>query len=440
MPCDLALIMIVSIIIIVIGLTGSAFISATEVALLGSRRFRIRHLAEEGDRRAQAVLDILGQNEKFFGTVLLVGNIFNIIVASVGTNLAITTIGGGEPSVVSTITATVMATILIVVIGELTPKTLASLVAERWSLNTARVILFLMRVTGPVVYAFTLAPRGILVLVGGRDSLTTPAVTPAELRLLIDMGEEEGTVDTSQGEMLDNIFRFGETEVRDVMTPRPEIVWVSSDTTFREFLDTYRERPHTRFPVYDEEHDDVVGILSVKDVMVSQAERRLDPSQPVTRLMRPALFIPETKRLDDLFHMMQESGHKIALSVDEFGGIAGLITLTRVVEQIVGRTGEEGRRPERRFIEVNENTFVVDGGMAIEEANSELGLEIPEGDYETVAGFFLEQAQTIPRTGTRVRYGTLRLQVSEMSDNRIASIRIRKMPETAQLTANIGAD
>ncbi|MDA0676907.1 MAG: HlyC/CorC family transporter, partial [Chloroflexi bacterium] len=166
---------------------------------------------------------------------------------------------------------------------------------------------------------------------------------------------------------------------------------------------------------------------------------RLDESQPVTRLMRPAMFVPESKRLDDLFDLMQQSGDKIALAVDEFGGIAGLITLTRVVEQIVGRTGEEGRRPPRRFIEVNENTFVVDGGMSIEEANAELELEIPEGDYETVAGFFLEQAQTIPSAGSRIRFGPLRMQVTEMRDNRIAAIRLRKMPvavDPAEAAAN----
>ncbi len=433
--------MLLSIIIIVVGLTGSAFISATEVALLGSRRFRISNLAEEGDQRAEAVLKILGENEKFFGTVLLVGNIFNILVASVGTNLAITTIGGGEPSALSTIVATVIATILIVIVGELTPKSVAALIAERWALNTARIILFLMRITTPLVWAFTLPPRGIVKLAGGREALATPAVTSAELRLLIDQGEEAGTVQENQGAMLDNIFKFGELEVRDVMTPRPEIVWISADTPFSEFLSTYRDRPHTRFPVYDDEHDDVVGILSVKDVMVSQAEHRLDPSQPVTRLMRPAMFVPETKRLDDLFEMMQESGDKIALAVDEFGGIAGLITLTRVVEQIVGRTGEEGSRPERRFIEVNENTFVLDGGMSIEEANDELELEIPEGEYETVAGFFLEQAQSIPREGSRVRYGNLRMQVSEMHDNRIASVRVRKMPPVVeQVPAGSGTD
>lgn len=424
--------MLLSIIIIIVGLTGSAFISATEVALLGSRRFRISNLAEEGDHRAVAVLKVIGDNEKFFGTVLLLGNLFNILVASVGTNLAITTIGGGEPSPLSTVVATVIATILIVIVGELTPKSVAALIAERWALNTARIILVLMRITTPIVWAFTLPPRGIVKLAGGREALATPAVTSAELRLLIDQGEEAGTVQENQGAMLDNIFKFGELEVRDVMTPRPEIVWISADTPFREFLSTYKERPHTRFPVYDDEHDDVVGILSVKDVMVSQAEGRIDPSQPVTRLMRPAMFVPETKRLDDLFEMMQESGDKIALSVDEFGGIAGLITLTRVVEQIVGRTGEEGSRPERRFIEVNENTFVLDGGMSIEEANSELELDIPEGEYETVAGFFLEQAQSIPQEGSRIRYGNLRMQVSEMQDNRISSVRVRKMPPVVE--------
>ena len=164
--------------------------------------------------------------------------------------------------------------------------------------------------------------------------------------MLIDMGEAEGTVEATQGQMLEKIFRFGETEVSEVMTPRPEIIWVNADTRFSEFLDIYREHPHTRFPVYDEEEDDVVGVLSVKDAMASLAGGELDLDQPVARIMRTALFVPETKRLDDLFDMLQQTGDKMALAVDEFGGIAGIITLTRVVEQIVGRTGEEGRRPQ----------------------------------------------------------------------------------------------
>ena len=399
-----------SILIILIGLLGSAFISATEAAVVGASRYKIEHRGEEGDKRAQLVIRIFDQYEKFFGTILLLGNLFNIMVASVGTTLAISTIGGGEPTILSTVVATAIATVFV----------------------TARTVLIIMTATWPVVFAFTLIPRGIMRLFGGKESMASPIVTPGELRTLIDLGEAEGTVEENTGEMLDNIFRFGEMEVRDVMTPRPEIVWVSVDATFGQFMNSYRLTPHTRFPVFDTDHDDVVGIFSVKDVLGSLSESKLDLNRPVINLMRQANFVPETKRLDDLFDEMQESGHKISLVVDEFGGIAGLITLTRVVEQIVGKTGEEGSKPDRRFITVNENTFVLDGGLEIGEANDELGLEIPEGDYETIAGFFLEQAQHLPTVGNRVRFGNLRMQVAEMEGSKIVNISVRRVTEISE--------
>jgi putative hemolysin len=418
----------------VFGLLGSAFISATEAAVLGASRYRIEYRGEEGDKRAKLVVQIFDQYEKFFGTILLLGNLFNIMVASVGTTLAIATIGGGEPTVLSSVVATALATVAIVIVGELTPKTLAVVAAERWALITARTVLILMTVAWPVVFAFTLVPRGIIRLFGGKDSLKSPIVTAGELRTLIDLGEAEGTVEENTGEMLENIFRFGEMEVRDVMTPRTEIIWIQADATFGNFMDSYRASPHTRFPVFDTDYDDVVGIFSVKDVLGPLSESKLDMDHPVINLMRQANFVPETKRLDDLFDEMQESGHKITLVVDEFGGIAGLITLTKLVEQIVGRTGEEGNKPDRRFVTVNENTFVLDGGLKIGEANDELGLDIPEGDYETIAGFFLEQAQLMPDIGTRVRFGNLRMQIGEMEGAKIITIRVRRVTENAEVT------
>jgi putative hemolysin len=424
----------VSIVIIVVGLLGSAFISATEAAVLGASRYRIEYRSEEGDKRARLLLRIFDDYERFFGTILLLGNLFNITVASVGTTLAISTIGEGEPTALSALAATALATVAIVIVGELTPKTLAVVVAERWALTTARMVLLLMTVTWPVVFAFTLVPRGIMRLSGGKDALSSPIVTPGELRTLIDLGEAEGTVEESTGEMLENIFRFGEMEVRDVMTARPDIVWVQADATYTEFMNSYRVSPHTRFPVFDTDYDDVVGILSGKDVLARMSESTLDFEQPVIDLMRQAYFVPETKRLDDLFEEMQESGHKVVLVVDEFGGISGLITLTRLVEQIVGRTGEEGLKPERRFVTVNENTYVLDGGLEIGEANDELGLEIPEGDYETIAGFFLEQAQQLPEVGSRIRFGNLRMQVVEVEGAKITSIRVRRVTEVAEVT------
>lgn len=421
--------MVLSIVIIVLALAGSAFISASEAGLLAVNRVRIRRLAAEGNRRAAAATDILGQHEKFFGSILLTGNIFNILIASVGTALAIR-IGGDSGAAVAV--ATAITTVLIVVFGELTPKSVATLAAERWSLTAAPAVRVLMKVIGPFVYLFTLIPRGITHLLGGRQALQTPSVTESELRMLIDMGEAEGTVEATQGQMLEKIFRFGETEVSEVMTPRPEIIWVNADTRFREFLDIYRTHPHTRFPVFDEDEDDVVGVLSVKDTMASLADGELDLDQPVARIMRTALFVPETKRLDDLFDMLQQTGHKMALAVDEFGGIAGIITLTRVVEQIVGRTGEEGRRPQERFVTVSEDTFVVDGGMSVDEANDELELGIPDGDYDTVAGFVVDLLQHIPVEGERLRYNDLRMQVTKMDGRKISRITVRRGPRVLE--------
>jgi len=423
----------IPIVIIVFGLLGSAFISATEAAVLGAIRYKIEYRGEEGDKRAKLVVKIFDQYEKFFGTILLLGNLFNIMVASVGTTLAIATIGDGNPTFLSSVIATASATIAIVVVGELTPKTLAMVAPERWSLITARAVLTLMTVSWPLVFAFTLVPRGIIMLFGGKESLKSPIVTAGELRTLIDLGEAEGTVEENTGEMLENIFRFGEMEVRDVMTPRPKIIWVQADATFGDFMQSYRTSPHTRFPVFDTNHDDVVGIFSVKDVLASLSEAKFDLDHPVINLMRQVNFVPETKRLDDLFDEMQESGHKISMIVDEFGGISGLITLTKLVEQIVGRTGEEGNQPDRRFVTVNENMFVLDGGLEIGEANDELGLDIPEGDYETIAGFFLAQVQYLPDAGTRVRFGNLRLQVGEMEGTKIVTIRVRRVTEIAEI-------
>ena len=210
--------MALSIVIIVVALAGSAFISASEAGLLAVNRIRMRSLAAEGNRRASAAIDVLGQHEKFFGSILLTGNIFNILIASVSTALAISLAGDSGLAVG---VATAIATVLVVVFGELTPKSLATLAAERWSLTAAPAVRCLMTLIGPFVYVFTLIPRGITHLLGGHEALRTPSVTETELRMLIDMGEAEGTVESTQGQMLEKIFRFGETEVSEVMTPRP---------------------------------------------------------------------------------------------------------------------------------------------------------------------------------------------------------------------------
>ena len=415
--------MTLSILIIAIAVIGSALISASEAAIISVNRFRVRHRAEQGDLASEAIVQITDEYNKFFGTILPIGNALNIIITSVGTALVIS-LWGNSAGVVAI--ATLGATIIVVVAAELTPKSVAVVGAEPWSHIVSRPVLLLMRIMGPVVWIFTLVPRVVTHMLGGKDALTTPTITEGELRMLIDVGEEEGTVDESQGEMLENIFRFGESEVRDVMTPRNEIEWIELGTSVGGFMEVYAKDPHTRFPVFDDDHDDVVGILSVKDVLQSIAVGDLKEGAPVTGLMRTTLFVPETKKQDELFQDMQAAGHKIALIVDEFGGIAGLVTLTKILEQAIGATGEEGLKPDDRFITVDANTYELDAALSIEDANDRLELGIPDGDYQTIAGFLLDQLQRLPKVGDRVRSGPVRFQIIEMSGNKIIRVLARR--------------
>ena len=405
----------------------SALISASEASIISVNKIRIKHLSQEGSRRAKVVLKIQENFEDFFATILFIGNLLNITVATVGTSLTINLIG--ENSVTAVVIASIVTTIVIVVIGELTPKALSTIKPEKWALITSDVVNLLMNTTRPLVFIFALIPKSLNKLFKSKNDDSNPLVTPGELRMLIDVGEEEGTVKINQGEMLENVFRFGETEAKEIMTPRNDIQWINYETSLKDFLEKYKDHPHSRFPIYDDDYDDVVGILSTKDVMTSLASGKINEKEVVNSIMRAPLFVPESKRLDDLFTLMRRTGNKISLIVDEFGGISGLITLTTLIEQIVGSTGEEGIRPKEKYISLGANTYEIDGAMSIDEANDQLSLNIPEGDYETIAGFIIENYQKIPEVGDKTSYDNLRITISEKQGSRISKVRVRRRPE-----------
>ena len=415
-----------SLIIIFILLLLSALISASEASIIAVNKIRIKHLSQEGNRRAKLISKIQDNFEDFFATILFIGNLLNITVATIGTSLAINIIG--ENSATAILIASLLTTILIVVIGELTPKALSTINPEKWALATSDIVNILIKITKPVVFIFALIPKSINKILKS-NSNSNPSVTKGELRMLIDVGEEEGTVNIDQGEMLENVFRFAETEAKEIMTPRNKIEWVHFEVSFSDFLNIYKDHPHSRFPVYDDDYDDVVGILSTKDVMTSIASDKLKDYSVVSSIMRTPLFIPESKRLDELFTLMRKTGNKVSLIVDEFGGISGLITLTSLIEKIVGSTGEEGIRLKEKYILIEPNTYEIDGAMNIDEANDQLDLNIPDGDYETIAGFVLENFQKIPLIGDKTSYGNLRITVNEIEESRISKVRIRKRQE-----------
>ena len=234
----------------------------------------------------------------------------------------------------------------------------------------------------------------------GVEQEARDSISEGELRTLIDIGEEEGVLEPSEAELLQKVFRFGDMQVREVMTPRPEIIGVQRDAKLGEFLSVYGAHSHTRFPVYNESSDDIIGILSAKDVLRTMADNGgLALDATVTDVTREPLFVPETKRTAELFSEMRSNGKQMAIIVDEYGGLAGLVTLKRLSEEVVGAHGEEDAAPEEEYEHIGENTFQVEAAMSIDEANDELDLSLPDGEFDTVAGFILDKLGRIPQEG-----------------------------------------
>jgi len=264
----------------------------------------------------------------------------------------------------------------------------------------------------------------------GRGTSGQQSITEGELRSLIDIGEAEGTFEPDEAEMLENVFRFGDRQVREVMTPRTEIVPVPHGASLRQFLDVYSKNTHTRFPVYKNEMDNIVGIISVKDVLKTMSARKLDYEDSVTDVVRNAYYVPETKRIAELFAEMRRLGNQMAIAIDEYGGLAGVATLKRLTEEVVGPVGEEGEAPEEEYEAIDENTFQIEGSMSIDEANEELGLELIEGDYDTVAGFVLDTMGQIPRTGEQFEYKELKFEIIQMANLKIETIKVTRPQST----------
>jgi len=258
----------------------------------------------------------------------------------------------------------------------------------------------------------------------------TPApgslISDEEIRTMISVGQKEGEMEEAEAELLDKVFEFGDRPVREVMVPRPEVVCIELGSKVADFHALYAENPLSRFPVFKENMDNVVGILAIKDVLMAQAKGSINRQSAIDGLMRPAYFTPETNRISELFTEMRDSNYRMAIVVDEFGGTAGIVSLTRLVEEIVGPVGDELAAVEKDFEVINAYTFQVDAGMRIEEANEQLELELPGGDYETVAGFILDLLGRIPKPNEQLRYKDLKLVITEMRGVKIEKILLTK--------------
>ena len=414
-------------VLLIVCLFLSAFFASSETAFMSLQKIRVQHLVDTKVRGAKRVSKMMERPEKFLSTVLLGNNLVNTAAAALATFLAIR-LWGEQWGV---LIATIVVTIVLLIFCDTTPKTIATRHAEKISLTFVGLIEALSWLFTPFVIVLSWIASGFARMFGGK-AMPRSLANEEEIRTMISMGHKEGTVEQEEAEMLHNVFEFGNRPVLEVMVPRTEVIWVTKGTRIVDFLQVYAQDPLSRFPVYEENIDNVIGILAVKDILMAQAKGQINDKSTIDDLIRPAYFTPETKRVSELFAEMRDKNYRMAVVVDEFGGTAGIVSLSGLMEEIVGPVGDELAEIEKEYESIDEYTFQIDGGMRVEEANEEMGLSLPEGeDYETVAGFVLDLLGHLPREGERLKYKQLKIVITEMRGMKIEKIRLTKEKHAA---------
>jgi len=408
------------IIIFIICLALASFFSSAETAFISTQKLRLRHLTESGNTRAKIVAKIIENPEKFLATVLLGVNLFETGMATIGTIIAVSLWGQNLGAAL----ATVILTIVTLIFAELVPKSLASRFSEKLVLAYALPIDLIMKIFSPLI--FLLNHIGIRATKLFGEIEDKPTISEEEFHTLISIGHQEGTVEKEAAEMLHNIFDFNVRPVREVMIPRPDVVFIEKGTTLAEFLRTYKQHPQSRFPVFEGNRDKIIGILSIKDIVIAQAEGTLTSDGSIDNVVQPPCFAPETKPVGDLLIEMRDKNYHLCVVVDEYGGTAGVVTMEQLVAEIIGPVGEQLAGMEKEYEILDEYTFQIDGGMHVGEVNEKMGLDLPEGDYDTVAGFILHLLGRIPKQGEHLKYKDLKIAITKMNGVKIDEVLVTK--------------
>ena len=426
--------------VVLIGL--NAFFAATEIAVVSLNATKLKKLEEAGDKRAKWLLKMVEPPSSFLSTIQiaitlagLLGSAFaadsfaGYIVDGVYNGLGLTMIPVGVMNTIAMIITTLILSYFQLVFGELVPKRIAMQKSFQVACFTSRVVVAVATVMRPVIWLLSVSTNGMLKLLRLKVEAEEETVTEEEIRMMIDLGGQKGTIDQEEQEWIENVFRFDDISVREAMTRTADVEAFSLDATDEEIIHTIRETGLSRYPVYNEDINDIVGILNARDFLL---ERGAENPRSLKELLRSAYFVPESIHADDLFQDMQTKKVHIAVVIDEYGQTAGIITIEDLLEEIVGNIYDEfdpAEKPEMERLE--DNLWRVNGGVFIDDLAEELDMEIPEDeDYDTVGGMIFSCLHTIPADGSQfdVQINGLDIHVEKIEDRRIEEALIRKLP------------
>jgi putative hemolysin len=396
----------------------SAYFALAEIAFMSLQHYKVEVLVQKKVKGAKLVAWLKSHPERLLSTVLLGNNLVNTAAASLGTAVALQ-ITGSEGSGI--LAATIVVTVILLVFGDAIPKTTASRHSEKISLSVAGSVRVVAFIFAPFVLALSWLTTAFGKIFGGKP-VANSLISEEEIRTMISAGQRDGVVEQAEAEMLHKVFDFGDRPAREIMVPRTKVIWVEKGKRIADFFNLYQEHPLNRYPVFEERRDNVVGIISAKDVLLAVTRGACDTSRLIDDLIRPAYFAPESKRIIEILAEMRAKNLHMCVVVDEYGGTAGILTMTQLVEEIVGDVNDELAEVKKEFEVINETTYKVSGSMRIEDVNKETDLILPEDDYETVAGFLLKILGHIPKVGEQFKYRDLKVVVTRMDGNKIEEI------------------
>ena len=402
------------ILIILIGM--SSFFSMSETALMAVSKIRLRHMVEEEVPGAKLVEKLLEDPNKLLGAILIGNNIVNIGASSLATILATNIFGNSGVGI-----ATGVMTVLVLIFGEITPKSIAKQNSEKVSLKVSKIINIIVKILRPFIGIFTAISSIFIRLFGGDPKASEPFITEEELKTMVGVSEEEGVLEDVEKEMIFNVFDFADSQAKDVMVQRVDIVAVDSEATYEEVLDVIKTEQFSRIPVYNQTIDDIVGILYVKDLIIAGQNKN---GFKVTDYMREPYYTFEFKKIKELFNEMKKTRNHISVVLDEYGGTVGIVTIEDLIEEVFGDIEDEYDDYENEIEVIKEDEYVVDGSAKLDDISELIGVNMESEEFDSVGGLIIGELGRFPENKEEVNLNNIRFVVEEVDKNRIKKVRI----------------
>lgn len=434
---------IVKLVILLVLILVNAFFAMSELAIISLNDNKIDKMAEDGNKKAKKIVKLTENSSKFLSTIQIGVTLAGFLTsASASTTFAsmitnalrgtvvYNALGEGLINGIAVVIVTIIMSYFSLVLGELVPKKIAMQVPEKISFKIVDILLFFSKLFAPLVKILSVSTNAVVRLLGFNPHADEETVTEEEIRMMVDVGGEKGVIEDVQKEMINNIFEFDDLDAGDIMTHRTDMVAVEVGDDLSEVVDTAVSEGYSRIPVYEDDQDNIIGIVYVKDLLAYVGKKL--PAKSLRDIMRTPMYVPESKICGDLFKEMTEKRTQMAVVVDEYGGTAGIVTLEDIVEAIVGNIQDEYDDEDEEISKINETTFTIDGMTNLEEVAELTGTELPEGSYDTVAGFIIKELGLLPEEGKtyEVNYKNIKLTVLSVDERRIDKVRVEILPST----------